>query len=1143
MEQCPPLALVMGPAGSGKTEWALHRFAQAGGRALLVVPSSAQADTQAARIATMTGREAADIRPAIFTFRSLAYELFRPAEPAGSREIGRAFQRLVVADLVRVHLQPGDYFGPMRTAPGFAPALVERIREWKLACVTPDELEAAAPIAADALGDPVFARKAAEMARLFRAYETFLAHNRMRDEEDALRLAADQVTRGTHPLPQNANLILVDGFYRFNRAQIRLLGALAARGLHAGAWEAEVGITLPYDGSRPLLFAAPARAVESLCAEFACQEIELPARSPDPPTALHALEAGIYREEGVRRWALGVKCLTRATHEEEGTETREQNNTQRPTPNAQRPTLIPVLLFDAPNPYVEAEMVARAFRRRYDEGGCTWSDFVVILRTLGDYAPILAAVFERYGVPLGVDGPERLAENPLVKTLLLILAVVRRGWQRDDVLALLKSSYTAPDKLAADALRHRARAARVRAGRDVWLTLVADDTTVIGETLRAMARREDALTAEGVTPHEMVDTVRDLVTGFGLDERIADGEPARQERDRAALQGAMDVLAGLGDLFALAERDTVRSRKELFSFQAFHTELESAWQSASSMAAPTGEIVHVAEPYDTRDRPVKIAAVMGLTERVFPRRVSEDPFLRDEEREALRSEAGITLDLQRQRTDDERFLFYLAVTAPSERLILSYPRASTDSDNLPSFYLDEVRAALESDQLQTVSRTLADVAPRREETVSHGDRLLAACADLFDPNLLDSSRTDSNRGVLAPEALADAERRLRDCVDSAPRPDRVRRVIASRVRPTLPRLQALELRAEFAGHKAVYSVSELETYGRCPFRYLLAHVLAVTPETDGAEARIQGTLLHDVLRRCLRRRRSRAAREPAPATPEMDLRADLRRHLEAALERQPMDISTHRLRMTQRLLFDAIDGFAEREERFTTQFGLIPSHFELSFGLDPGASQVWEEERDGPMSLAAHDPASCAEPLRLMADDGGPEVAVCGTIDRVDLDASGQRALVMDYKLGRPPEWAEIQRGVSLQMPLYLLALERLFGKLSAVACYDSVRERGRRRFHRMEHVSPRQFGPILPIEDGRSVTPLNRDQYQDLIRTAEGTAIRLARGISTARIEATPGEHCRTCAYGDVCRTTLAGHDGERPGPQSSADENRTDS
>ena len=71
-----------------------------------------------------------------------------------------------------------------------------------------------------------------------------------------------------------------------------------------------------------------------------------------------------------------------------------------------------------------------------------------------------------------------------------------------------------------------------------------------------------------------------------------------------------------------------------------------------------------------------------------------------------------------------------------------------------------------------------------------------------------------------------------------------------------------------------------------------------------------------------------------------------------------------------------------------------------------------------------------------------------------------------------------------------------MFDKVGAVACYDSMRERGRRRFHRSEHVNQRQFMPVLPLEDGTTVTPLNRSQYTDLLKTAEATAVRLARAI-----------------------------------------------
>lgn len=1054
----------------------------------MVLPSTAQAETRSAQIAAHLGRDAAEIRAYLHTFRSLTAEILRGA-PDDRRAIGRAFQRLILTDIVRTHLRADDYLGRMIEAPGFAGALTEKIREWKLACLTPDLLNVAAEPTAEHLKNPTFARKARELARLFGAYETFLSHNRMRDEEDLLLAAAGRAGESGQPLQGRPLLLIADGFYRFHPAQRRLLAALAGRGLQrrpaeegkAGEAEIEVAVTLPWETERALLFAAPERTRQALHTEFDCQEIAL-SSPPSRPAPLSRLASRLY----------GEPMPGRKEENESATESG------------------PVLLFDAPNPYVEAEMAAREFRRMHDREGIAWSDFTVVLRTLGDYTPILAAVFERYGVPLGVDGPETLAENPLVKTLLHLLAVVRHGWQRDEVLAFLKSSYTAPDKLAADDLRRRARRKGVRAGREQWLQLVSDaPESALAVTLREMARIDTALTSEEAGPDTLADAIREGVDGFGLQARIELGEPARRERDHAALQGALEILDALQELFTLSRNEAIaRGRSEPFSFALFHARLASAWQSGAAIAAPEGDRVHVTEPYDTRDRPIRVAAVMGLTERVFPRRITEDPFLRDEERAALWTVGGIELEPQKLRADDERFLFYLAITAPSDRLILSYPRADDESDTLPSFYLDEVRAALqggrskeEAPLLRLVSRTLADVAPRHDEAVTPADRLLAACADLFDP-----------AGAEGPGsvALAQAARaHLRECLGHEEGDGLVRAVVASRLKPPLPRLEALELRAAFAAHRDVFTAGELEAFGRCPFQYLLRHVLHLRPEPDATDPQVQENLLRAVLRRGFRRQMAAGA-EGEP------LKQTLHGQLDRTLSETPLDLSPHRLSMTRRLLADALGGVTKREERFAPQFGMQPAYIHLAFGTQDGG--------------AALDPASRAEPLLLHPEDGGSPVAVRGVMDRVDLDASGHKALILEFMLGRPPEFAAMEQGISLKLPLHLLALERIWGLEGAAACHDSARETGRRRFFRTEHVGLKQFGPVLPLEEGRSVTPQNREQFTKLSKTAEATAIRLARAIAAGGVEATPGEHCRLCPYTDVCRTTaLGGHDGER--------------
>ncbi len=162
----PALTLLFGPAGSGKTEWALQRLEtcwRAGQRGLLIVSSPQQAQTRAEQLAARLDIPVEETTACTVTFRQLAARLIaEEVEENGEDEdasptvgaIGRAFQRLAIAELLPATIRPDDFLGRMLRAPGFVPAFAERVREWKLAGLTPDLLEQSGPLLAVPLSDP-----------------------------------------------------------------------------------------------------------------------------------------------------------------------------------------------------------------------------------------------------------------------------------------------------------------------------------------------------------------------------------------------------------------------------------------------------------------------------------------------------------------------------------------------------------------------------------------------------------------------------------------------------------------------------------------------------------------------------------------------------------------------------------------------------------------------------------------------------------------------------------------------------------------------------------------------------------------------------------------------------------------------------
>ncbi len=1056
----PPLTLVTGGAGSGKTRFLQNRFAEfTSGCALLITASPAEAVSLQTQISRLTERPPEELKPWIGTFRHLVSNWSLQTVQEGEQAVTKSFQRLALLDIFRRETRPEHYFGRLLESPGFVPALVERVREWKLAEVTPEIfLEAARKVE---LRDEEARRRLISLAKLYACYEDLLTTHRLYDEEDALRRVREEMERG-HTLPapyESVEAIFVDGFYRFNRAQQSLLRVLAERGV-------EVTVALPYAPDRSDLFASPARTLTEFQKEFHLTVLTQKADKEDRPPALAALEKWLFLapDPGVSPVEASPQTL---------------------------------LLHDAPNPFIEVEMAAREFRRRYSQGGFRWSDFGVVLRTQGDYAPILTSVFERYEIPIGIDGPEELLENPFLKTLLALLEVYRHGWKHEEIARFLKSSYLGHSRLEVDRALRLAKAKRVGAEREEWRAFALGLSSELRETIFRMAALEVEIELRSEPLSFYREWLLRVVAEFEFETKIEEGFSLRAQRDRTAWETAQEVLEAIQHLSRLGGKKT-------FTFEPFCERLREAWSRTSTLASAEGDRVQVLEPYETRSTPLRVAAVMGLTERVFPRRILEDPFVRDSERIALRLH-GLRLEPQLERADDERLFFYFAVTAPSDALILSYPRSSADSDTLPSFYLDEIRGIVR--ELPVVSRTLNDVAPRQEDVVGETDALLAFCAEAFDP------RTPG-RGV---SLTLEAASLLKTCQASPQLFETLQIVAASRHLPPLPRLEAEDLLQKFTAHKSVFSITELEDYRRCPFSYLLKHVFRLKPEESAAEAQIRSLLFRKTMHRFFRSRKKTEETGTALGVTEME-RALLALG-EAVLEEETPDLSPLQLRFLKRGLREALQSAAGREVQFAERFGMKTAHIGLTFGR--------------PVS-GESDPSSVSEPVYI--EPAGEEesgVWVSGAIDRVDLDPNGKQALLMHYRTSAPPDLDFAERGESLTLPLSLLAMHQLFRGEPIAACFDAPGS-GRTRLYRHGAgiEGAERFRP-LPGESGKNVRLRNPGQYAQMLENARTVTLEAARELRSGKVHTKPGDHCEPCAYRDVCRTTPAGeHDGEPPLP-----------
>lgn len=415
-----------------------------------------------------------------------------------------------------------------------------------------------------------------------------------------------------------------------------------------------------------------------------------------------------------------------------------------------------------------------------------------------------------------------------------------------------------------------------------------------------------------------------------------------------------------------------------------------------------GGKVLVASVEEARGRVFDAVFVPGLAEKLFPQRVVEDPLLSDRSRAKV--DAG--LETQVERVHRERQALRVAVGCATKRLVLSYPRFESDKarPRVPSFYaLEAIRAAEGVLPGFAALARRADAAsatrmgwPAPEEADAAID---ASEYDLATLRVLLGGRKSEVEG--AARYLVTENRTLGRALQARARRWRPEwRNVDGLVDPSPEAQEALEARYLELQSRG-FSVTALEKFAACPYRFYLSTVVGLRPrdtvkQVEELDPATRGILFHEIVHQLaleLKRLGIRTSDEAEHAEAVSDqviarLTENWREKLAPAIGRV-WDDAVEDLRLDVRYWL---------RERLQSDWQLVD--LELPFGLGEGGA--------GP----------------VMLDSG---LTLRGRIDAVEQRQGALRAT--DYKTGEapPPSNAIISGGKTLQPALYALVIEKLF--------------------------------------------------------------------------------------------------------------------
>jgi ATP-dependent helicase/DNAse subunit B len=871
-----------------------------------------------------------------------------------------------------------------------------------------------------------------ELARIYEAYWQELERLNIYDERK-LAYKTRAVLAGLDSGAMPIGFLAVDGFDRFNRLQLHVLSALSEQADKT-----------------------------SICFDYLYPQGEMLGEGPSNG---HAPDASSYRQTDVDyRWK---EKSIRELNEIFGDRLKKIEFAASNPPGAFEPAATHT--WRTLDRLMEMDELVRRLKREL-EGGLSPDDTIVVVRSVKPYLTAIHAAFEKAQIPYFLDEAVELVSVPLIKYLLRLLKLSGDDFVRQDVVRTLKSPFCNLDflgmtaesveKLDSDSLRHM-----VVQGRADWEKQ--------GVLTAALTRFFDHIVPpQGeLSLTQFVTWVEDIIGDLLIlpnDQEYSD--PLVIWEEHQALFEFRKVLSTLileENLVGINYAGTVNTYESIF------VRLEKALDNAN-FRRPQADLkaVTVCGADLVPNRKFKTIFVAGLVEGEFPRRSEKTGFLsRDEVFNWVNY--GIDVENPRNHESFEISLYKSLLERATDSLSLSTPLYEMDGDDLtPSFFL------------------------------SHGDDKVLAGIPFLAPNenaiLTPVSALDLANGI-----LWHCGSNYRQKVDK--QPEAVRDLLEKLAEP----LAVVEARSaagegglskEWNGDiseqvklglvkvdlPSMWSVSRLNDYGKCPFRFWVSHILNVQkmeePEA-GLDARTLGELYHKALEYFYSRMKEQGLTLLSPD--EAAIAAIYEKCIADAIawmEKEKRFKSTEFWQYEQQEIYFRLRRFfvKEQDRAFKTNGEYTPEMFEQSFGL---------EGKD-----KAGAPA-------LTIKSGGREIKIRGVIDRVD-KSSADKYRVIDYKSGssRINEKEAID-GRNMQLPIYALALSRSIKPGAVVS-----------------------GGSFFSVSSGEQIGAVKLEgAEQDVTAIVEQNILNFVAGAAGGNYGIRPSDPsvCNNCDHFQICRIT----------------------
>ncbi|MCR5618832.1 MAG: exodeoxyribonuclease V subunit gamma [Lachnospiraceae bacterium] len=974
------LRLLTGPSGSGKSTSIYKEVLERAGREkdrnfFFIVPDQAAMSTQKALVGLSPDRGILNID--VLGFGRLSHRIL---EETGQEEIpvlDDTGMSLVIQKVASSAAGNLPVLGNRLDSAGMIAEVKSAISEFMQYGITPGNMD---ELTDCCLGRGALRGKLKDLSIIYSLFEEYIeGHYITREEKLDILCGA---IPSSSLLPDS--VIVLDGFTGFTPVQMRVIESLMGRC-------SEMIVTLECSEGEDVCTPAGEEELFFLSHKTACSLLKLAKEKgmeiPGPESCMRMLP-----DHDI---ALLEKNLFR----------------KKRTPSA-GDFSGSVHITEMTDPGKEVRYIGVKLRELLAKKAYQYRDIAVVCGNIEGYAPYFSSEFTRLGIPFFLDNVNGLSLDPLAETVQAYLDILSEDYAPGSVTRLLKAGLTGIDSEETDLLDNYIRQTGVR-GFNAW-------HREFTKTVRSRSKDSEYLGRINSIRRKVVA----LFTVFEEDGKRVQGRGTAAGYTKRLYEALMNMDAP-GKMRVLKRRfeeqgDAVRAGEYKSVWKQFVDLFDKIYlllgddevsfdNFAGIVGAGIGEMrvpgipvnvdrVLIGDIERSRLEGVKVLFFAGVNDGNIPADTSGKGMISDLDREFL-YEQGIELSpTPRQKMYIQRQYLYMNICKPSDELYISYVRVRSDGKSVrPSYLIPVIKRILPytSDVYRPEDRPVNERVSTGEDALSELSVMMREYADSQGAS---SDKASTFALYSAIGEMGGVRQKLTEAV--------YKRYLDNPLsKEAVNALYPRELKG---------SVSSLETYAGCPYRYFLRFGLNID-QGDSYEIQSfdRGLLVHDIIRRYTERLHKDGS--------------DWKSFTDEYASHMIPELATEAA--------SAYSGSLYYDNK-RNEYNIL----RLSRLVINSACFLRDQLAAGDFDLAGSEkPFVMDLPL-----DGGRTLHMTGIVDRIDIaeGENGKYIQIMDFKSGgKDIDITKLMDGRQIQLPLYMYSEKEQMKAIPASLLYFQIQD------------------------------------------------------------------------------------------------------